>query len=1011
MSALTIFRRAFVPAILLLLSTTGARSFENARESAWTDRDHWGIEQGFPAGPIYAIAQTPDGYLWIGTEKGLVRFDGQGFRLNENTITDQTGPVLGLTLDRHGDLWARLRRPTLLRFRDGRFDKPLASISKAGSVVATSRTNEGDLLLWVLDGEPAALSFDGQKLKKLSVPQFFSRSPVLALSQLPNGEIWVGTRDAGLFRLHGDNSSAVRYGLPDPKVNCLFLAENGTLWIGTDAGLAQWNGRELTTAGIPPVLRDTRILALSGDRQSNLWVGTNNRGLIRIDRQGGVATEEPSRVHDAITALFEDREGSIWVGRASGLERIRLSAFLTLRGTRDLQPGPVYADPFGGIWSASVKGGLRWLSHGRIAPVVREGLDADIIHSITGHGNDLWIGRQSGRITHLQFKGTAITSASTWGSSEGLPGSGVSVVHRTRNGAIWAGTIGGGAGRLEGNRFDMQMSKPGLASNVVTSIADTSDGSTWFGTPRGLSSFSRGTWRTYSTSEGLPSQNIYCLFADASDVLWIGTASGLARWRQNSIAPVHALDGYAIAGIAEDERGWLWLAAAGRVLKVDRRSLLDQSVTAEDIREYGPSDGLHGVEAVRRHRSVVAGPTGLIYFSSSQGLSVADPGRLLDAVPPAIADIQAVVADGEPMKIGSNVVVPPGRRRIRISYAGLSLSFPERVRFRYRLDNFDAGWSEPVASREAIYTNLPPGNYRFHLMASNPDGIWNGTEATIGLSVEPALWQTPWFRLVVVVSAFAGLAILYRRRMSELSRQLNIRFEERLAERTRIAQDLHDTLLQGFLSASMQLDVAAEKLSDDSPAKPQIHHVLDLMRRVTDEGRNAVRGLRSSNIDSSELEGAFLRVQQEFARPDVSFRVTSTGTQRPLHPVLRDEVYRIGREALVNAFKHSGASSIEADVEYSPRQLRISIRDNGCGIDEKVLKTGRDGHWGLSGMRERAERVGARFQVWSSSQTGTEVDLRVPGHVAFEVDGSRPGFAAWISRLYRWKTPTAGRTS
>jgi signal transduction histidine kinase len=260
----------------------------------------------------------------------------------------------------------------------------------------------------------------------------------------------------------------------------------------------------------------------------------------------------------------------------------------------------------------------------------------------------------------------------------------------------------------------------------------------------------------------------------------------------------------------------------------------------------------------------------------------------------------------------------------------------------------------------------------------------------------------------MAVAAAGVILLMYWLRFHQLKRQMSIRFEERLAERTRIAQELHDTLLQGFLSASMQLHVAADQLADHSDVKPQVNGVLQLMAQVIDEGRNAVRGLRSSRTDSLDLEEALSTVQQELGNERVEFSMVSVGTRRPLHPMLRDEVYRIGREAIVNAFRHSGASQIEAAVEYSTRRLRVSVRDNGCGIDPAVVQSGRDGHWGLSGMRERAERIGARLQVWSSPTTGTEIELTVPADLAFAAR-ERGMSRRWFGRLYRSRVIHHGR--
>jgi signal transduction histidine kinase len=251
--------------------------------------------------------------------------------------------------------------------------------------------------------------------------------------------------------------------------------------------------------------------------------------------------------------------------------------------------------------------------------------------------------------------------------------------------------------------------------------------------------------------------------------------------------------------------------------------------------------------------------------------------------------------------------------------------------------------------------------------------------------IEPAFWQTPLFHVGVAFALVAVVAVLYRFRLHQLTKQLNFAFEERLAERTHIAQELHDTLLQGFLSASMQLQVVADRLPSDSPLAPGLARVTQLMRQVIDEGRNALRGLRSTHAASLDLEQAFSRIEQDLAVPATAeFRVIVEGQPRDLHPVMRDEVFRIGREAVMNAFRHSGAKSIEVELEYAAKQLRLLVRDNGCGIDPELLRAGREGHWGLPGMRERAERIGGQLRVWSSAAAGTEIELSVPRHLAYQ---------------------------
>jgi len=403
---------------------------------------------------------------------------------------------------------------------------------------------------------------------------------------------------------------------------------------------------------------------------------------------------------------------------------------------------------------------------------------------------------------------------------------------------------------------------------------------------------------------------------------------------------------------------------------------------------------------VKRYQSVFADSRGRIWFSLNRGLSVVTPTRATVNLVPALVHIEQVSADGKLLDLVGGIVVPPGQQRITFRYAGLSFAIPERVRYRYRLDGLDHSWSEPVATREAEYANLSGGSYRFRVMDSNRDGMWNGPEAAIEFVVKRAFWQNWWFRLMCILCAGLATLFAYRLRLYHSTRLLNVRFEERLAERSQIARELHDTLFQGLLSASMQLNVAIDQLPAESPARPAMNRVVKVMEQIVEEGRNTVRGLRSTIDNAHELKTALSQVPGQLGKEqDVDFRIIVEGRPLPLQPAVRDDVYCISREALVNAFTHSGASNIDVQLQYDPVQLRIVVRDDGCGIDPEVLKLGRDGHWGLSGMRERAERIGAKFTLWSRAGGGTEVELLVQGNIAFgqRVVSSAP---KWL-RLFR----------
>jgi signal transduction histidine kinase/ligand-binding sensor domain-containing protein len=959
-------------------------------------RDRWEAEQGFPGGAVWGIAQSSDGYLWIGADKGLVRYDGLTFRLFQHSSpgSPPLTRVLGLTSDADGVVWVRLQGSRLLRCRDDRVDEVTPPVSESEvDFTAMSRGSTGAVLLAGL--RTGVIAQQGASFVPLT-SGITLRSVVISLAETAAGTVWIGTRDLGLFSLRDGRLSASLPGLPDSKINTLLPIGDRELWIGTDSGIARWNGSEIVTSGLPASLTGIQALTMIGDRASNVWIGTSG-GVVRVDRTGAVSLDDRRRGGVAVTALFEDREGNVWTGDARGIERFRSSPFVTFNAENlpSASHGPVYVDAAHHAWLGPPDGGLYRLSGSRLERVAVDGLSADVIYSIDGDERELWIGRQRGGLTRLRNDDGRIESrieTKTYTHADGLAQNNVYGVLVARDKAVWAATLNGGVSRLKDGRFTTYTSSHGLPSNTVVSLAEGADGTMWFATPNGIASLSNGRWRRYGESEGLPSPDATVLLADPSGAVWAGTTGGLAYIDAEG---VHVSPGLpvlkeTILGLADDRRGSMWIATSSHVLRVGRDGLMRGSLEPADVREYGVADGLRSVEVMKRHRSVTIDSLGRVWLSTTRGLSVIDPAQVSASAPPALVLVNTVSADGNPLDMRGTVRVPAGNQRLTFEYAGLSLTVPDRVRFRYRLDPFDRAWSEPTAAREAAYTNLAHGSYTFRVIASNSQGSWNGTEATIAVVIAPVFWQTWWFRLSAVAVVALATVGLYRIRLHQMTRQLAMRFDERLAERTRIAQELHDTLLQGFVSAAMQLDVAADRLPADSPAKAPLGRVLELMRQVIDEGRNAVRGLRSPDHGSPDLAEAFSGIQDELSLGErVDYRVFVEGQPRPLHPAVRDEVYRIGREALVNAFRHAGAKAIEVELEYAAKHLRMLVRDDGRGMSPDVVQSGTDGHWGLSGMRERAERIGARFKVFSRARAGTEIELMIPAHIAFRKERDR----------------------
>jgi ligand-binding sensor domain-containing protein len=807
--------------------------------------DHWGPAEGFPAGQVFAISQTTDGYLWIATEAGLVRFDGLAFALTRSARSAQLqlplDQSLGLAADDSGDLWIRLRGLNLLRYRDGAFFEapPELDQLRAGVTVA-ARGGNGELIF--ATKRNGLYSLRQGKLEKLAAEPM-PTSPVIALAKTPDGDVWMGTRDAGLARLRAGHVSSITAGLPDLKIDFLLADGTDTLWIGTSKGIVRWNGSQNTQDGVPPPLQRLETLAMIRDRDANIWVGAPG-GLLRVNAKGvatfatKLSTKLSTKTGEAVTALFEDREGNLWAGGPGGIDRLRDSVFVTYSNAEGMPAenmGAVYAGERNRTWFAPESGGLYALAvgnaagkvaDGKITTVAAAGLDKDIVYSIAGRPGksnaELWIGRQRGGLTHLVPHGESFI-ARTFTTAEGLAQNSVFAVTVGRDGTVWAGTLNSGVSRFRDGRFTTLTTADGLASNTIFSVLEGSGGDMWFATPSGLSSTRPAPGavngkdtpivRSYTARDGLPSDNVNCLFEDSAGMLWIGTLDGLAFLRFGRIqvpaAPEPSLREQ-IFGIAEDSSGYLWITTPNHVLRVNRDRLL--SAGRGEVREYELADGLHSLTGVKRHRSVMADPLGGIWLSMTRGLSVVDSARLAGPAIPAIVHIQALSADGSPIDFDRPVRVPPRPQRIALDYSGLSLAIPQRTRFRYILEGFDHGWSQPTPATEAAYTNLGPGPYRFRVIARNNNGVWNQTGDTLDFSIDPAYYQTNLFRAACAAAFLGTLWALHRRRLRQTAQEFNVRLEERVGERTRIARELHDTLLQSFQGLMLHLQAGIDLL-------------------------------------------------------------------------------------------------------------------------------------------------------------------------------------------------------
>ena len=790
-------------AAMLIFCATPSNAVDPHRMISQYARDRWTIENEFPGGAVSSIAQTPDGYLWIGSEKGLVRFDGLSFRLFQQASPEPLpiGSVQQLMTDNSGNLWLLLANTMLLRSHDGKFE--LGRERAEIGVTAIGKHANGSPLFASLaygaltyqDGKflsiprssdrsstPTAPSYDDLSTRlswATSVAAHSLAQPdsaVTCIVETSDGRVWLGTRDKGLFYLDHGGISPVRLPGVTRNVRALLPLENGDLWIGTERGIFRWNGKEVNQIGINRALRQVEVRAMIRDRDANVWVGTT-AGLARVNNEG-VSFDDVGPDHaKPVTALFEDREGNLWIGRSQGIERLRETAFVTypFRTSQEESGGPVFVDATGRVWFASFKGGLQWLrqGQGKGGIVLEGGLNHDVVYSITGDENELWVARQRGGLTRLRY-GAGRIRARTYTVSDGLPENSVYAVYRSRDRSVWAATLNAGISQFVDGHFKTYSTANGLPSNTITSIDDGPDGTMWLGTPNGLVTYSRNKWSILTSRDGLPNDNITCLLTDPTGTLWIGTVSGLALLRSGHIRKPDSMPSSLreeILGIAEDNLGNLWIATSNHTLSVNRARLLSAALTESDVRQYGTEDGLIGTQGVKRFRSVFADAHGKIWFSTDRGLAVVDPVRAHRESAPVIVQIESLSADGNPLDLEPQIRVPPDTHRLTFRFSGLSLSDSKRIQFKYKLKGFDRDWSEPVFNPVAIYTHVDSGSYTFQVMARNSAGIWNDHAAELSFSIAPTLYQTRAFRILLAVSLLLGIWVLHRWRVHQLKGQ------------------------------------------------------------------------------------------------------------------------------------------------------------------------------------------------------------------------------------------------
>ncbi|HZE81612.1 MAG TPA: two-component regulator propeller domain-containing protein [Candidatus Polarisedimenticolia bacterium] len=962
----------------------------------------WSGSEG-PEGRNTIIAQTRDGYLWTIMEGSLVRFDGVRFTAfnSDNTPEIRTKFISSLFLDHRGDLWIATDNG-LVRFSNGHFFRYTTADGLSDNTVwQVTEGTDGDI--WIGTAKGLVRFRDGH-FKVYERNKDLSNTNIDNVYGARDGSIWI-SNGRGVSRFNGEKFILQTDEFLAKTTNSLAIMNQdneGRLWIATYQWLARYQGGKFVIYGRKQGLPDDSISAIGSDHSGTIWIGTRRSGLYRL-RDGVIAPYGAQNEFGRwINAIYEDRDHNLWIVSTHGLTRLseaRVDTYGTGDGEQNHNVVTVTEDRNHDIWLASTD--VSRIHEGKSFIYTKaDGLAVDQANIVYADSRGaVWIGwhtllarYQNDRITNMTLPGNLLA------------------LYEDRKGNLWAGTCKGLSQFVDGklvSSFTGPFSDP-----CVRAIAEDKDGSLWLGTGGGgIFHWDGHASIQYSTPQGLASPLVLALHMDREGALWIGThGGGLSRFQDGRIqnfCPIDGLRDGVIPVILEDDAGNLWINAEKEILRVSKKELND--CAAGRIRSvpsvsYDTADGMKGtIYLMGIQPQGWKAEDGSLWFATGNGVVRLDPRKLNAPRPPASVLIEEPVVDGKLWPLAANLELAPGSHRLELHYTALDLSSPQKLSFKYILEGFDTDWTDGGQQRAAYYANLSPGHYRFRVAARNRDGVWSETASPLELHVQPHYYQTLWFYFLEG-SLVLGLGfVAYWLHLRQVTARLDSQFQERLSERTRIAQDLHDTLLQGFLSASMQLHVANDQLPADSPAKALVSRVLELMRHVIEEGRNALRGLHSAGRDTDDLELAFSRIRQELGLPQqVGFRIIVGGASRPLRPAVRDEVYLIGREALINAFSHSSARNIEVELGYEPSHFRALIRDDGCGIDPQVLRLGRDGHWGLSGMRERAERIGGKLRVLTSALAGTEVELVVPSRVAFESQSS-DGAAKWFSRLYPGK--------
>ena len=976
----------------------------------------WHTEDGLPQNSVNAMLQDHQGYIWIGTFGGLARFDGERFTVFDSANTPGFGSdqIVSLYESRSGALWIGTVDDGLIRLQDGVATTYTERDGLPNRWVTSIRGDvEGNV--WINTAGGGTAHFAGTKLE--AYPTHRGKAVREFFLQARDGSMWFRCGQ-DVVRFAADGSVATLHSTT-PSVFLVHEARDGSVWIALrdQYRLVRYYQGVFSDVPLPPVKRRELTgelllysFAMTEDAYGELLLLTP-AGLSRIV-DGTLSPPEslplPANAGELlkVRCLFVGREGNLWIGTIGrGLIRLRrapLTAYGKDEGLSDSNFSSVFQDREGRIW---LGGDLLYCFDAHrfhLVPGV-----ADLLAIAQTRDGDLWFGGygglyrlRSGVLSHFNVNAPA-----------------VKIIFQDREGTLWIGAVSedrpGGLYRFQEGKLEQVQ---GISD--VRAIAEDRDGGLWLGSLAGLRYMRGSKIVTYDQTQGLSSNSVYDIHQDSTGTLWVATyGGGLNRFQDGRFKAITTQDGLPdnlLLGLLEDGQGNLWFSSNQSVFRLGLKELndfADGKISFLSPVSYGAAEGMRSTESNGGSPGGWITRDGRIWFPTLRGVVAIDPAAGNRLPPPVVLE----EAWANKFTIGRNgrTSVPPGNNTFDFRFTALSFSAPEKLHFKYRLEPFDKDWVNSGTRRTAHYTNMGPGEYSFHVAAVNNFGIWSEQEASVRFVLLPHFYQTNWFRTLCAASMLVLLWCGYQFRVRQLAHEFNMRLEERISERTRIARDLHDTLLQSFQGLVFRFQAARYQLPDrPEDASDALDSALNSADQALAEGRSAIQELRSGSSQESSLEQMLLALGRELAASQnggdcaPSLRVIIEGDQRGKKAMIREEIYRIARELLRNAYRHAQARNIEAELRYDDNAFLLIVRDNGKGIDPKVLKDhGRAGHWGLPGMYERAEGIGARLDIWSEAGAGTEVRLTVPAAIAYEKSGDGGGLKLFRkTRIYEHRS-------